>query len=165
MLKKVFLIRHAQAAVNGGSDKDRPLTPDGERDSRYLGRWLLQREISFDSILCSTALRAKETANNLVLELNVGDSLVAFDEELYEAPVRILLKALNTIDEKVITIAMIAHNPSITYLAEYLTAAPIGNMDPGGVVEIDFDGLKWSELGQATGAFKSYHSPAQLNVG
>ena len=55
MIKKLFIVRHAQAkeATYGQKDFDRELTPDGLRDALHLGAFFKNELIIPDTILWS----------------------------------------------------------------------------------------------------------------
>jgi phosphohistidine phosphatase len=51
---------------------------------------------------------------------------------------------------------IVGHNPTITFLADYLTSAPLESMETGSAVVITFDDLSWEEISQNTGNFLGY---------
>lgn len=161
MVKKLYLVRHAEAANSTASDFQRPLTAEGERVARHLGKWVDAEEIVVDQIIASTALRAKTTAE-LVNE-SLGKSSIKDDAELYEASVRTFLRSVNSISEECANAMMVAHNPAITYLAEYLTGQPVVNMEPGSMVIITFSDFEWSAVGEKTGTLDRYISPREIS--
>lgn len=165
MSKLLYLIRHSYAEGSSGkSDFDRPLTSEGSNTTRALGRYLIKSSFNPAIILCSTALRTRETALNLIEELEISDKNVVYKDDIYNASVRELLNEVNTIQGDMDQVAIIGHNPTITYFAEYLTNESIGNMDPGSMATISFEKINWSEVTQASGQLISYVHPKQLNV-
>ena len=161
MVKKLYLVRHAEAANTTASDFQRPLTGEGERVARRLGKWLDEQAFSIDQIYSSTALRAKTTAE--LINESLGKGSVQQDAELYEASVRTFLRAVNAISDEINGAMMVAHNPSITYLAEYLTGSPIANMEPGSMAIITFSDFEWAEAGEKTGSLDRYVSPREIS--
>lgn len=161
MVKKLYLVRHAEAANTTASDFQRPLTAEGERVARHLGKWIDRQEFKVDQIISSTALRAKTTAE--LINESLGKGNVKHDEELYEASVRTFLRCVNSNTDENDNILMVAHNPSITYLAEYLTGAPVVNMEPGGIAIVTFSGFAWVEVGEKTGTLDRYVSPREIS--
>ncbi|MEO9485390.1 MAG: histidine phosphatase family protein [Ekhidna sp.] len=160
MSRKIYLIRHSYAEEpNGKRDIERELTLEGQSTVRALGRHLIKENFNPDVILCSTSTRTKQTALNLVEELGMNEGAVEYKEVIYNASVRELLALLNDLSDSQKSIAIIGHNPTITFFGEYLSASAIGNMEPAGVVTIKFDKLKWSEVSQGTGVFSSYFHP------
>ena len=88
--------------------------------------------------------------------------MVRLSEELYEASVRTFLSEINTIEEDKKCVIFVGHNPTITYLADYLTSAPMSNMDPGSAIVITFQKIAWSEVTQDSGSFVCYRSPKTI---
>ncbi|MEM6734955.1 MAG: histidine phosphatase family protein [Bacteroidota bacterium] len=166
-MSMLYLIRHSYAENSTNiRDKDRALTAEGLNTVRSLGRHLMKTSFNPSVILCSTALRTRETAINLAEELEIKEKNIIFKDTIYNASVRELLRELNTIKKSNDTeeVGMIGHNPSITYLAEYLTGESIGNMAPSSLVTILFKNQSWSEISQGSGSLISYFHPSQLNV-
>ena len=160
MVKKLYLVRHAKASNSAASDFQRPLTAEGERLARHLGKWIDQQEIVIDLIISSTALRAKTTAE--LINESLGKSNIKQDQELYEASVRTFLRSVNAISDEYGNAMMVAHNPAITYLAEYVTGAPMVGMEPGSMAMITFSELDWAEIGEKTGSLDRYLSPVEF---
>ena len=76
--RRLFLLRHAHPAAMpavGWADTDRPLTPHGRRQARELGGTLAQAGIEL--VLCSPALRTRETVEELGLAAPVRHALGA----------------------------------------------------------------------------------------
>lgn len=160
MNKKLHLIRHSFAEnPNGKKDIERQLTHEGQSTVRALGRHLINQNFNPDIILCSTAVRTKETALNLVEELEMNEQVIDYHEIIYNASVRELLGVLNDLSEDHKEVAIIGHNPTITFFGEYLSSAIIGNMEPAGIVTIKIEKLKWAEISQGSGIFEGYYHP------
>ncbi|MEP0986931.1 histidine phosphatase family protein [Ekhidna sp.] len=160
MNKKLHLIRHSYAEdPNGKRDIERTLTLEGQSTVRALGRYLINHQFNPDKIICSTAIRTRETALNLIEELEMNERVVEYKEVVYNASLRELLAVLNELPEDYKEIAIIGHNPTITFFGEYLSNAIIGNMSPAGVVTIKFEKLKWNEVSQGSGIFDNYYHP------
>ncbi|MFK7951227.1 MAG: histidine phosphatase family protein [Ekhidna sp.] len=161
MNRTLYLIRHSYAEnLNDKSDFERTLTLEGQSMVRALGRHLINEQFDPDRILCSSSQRTTETAINLVEELEMNEQNISYHDKIYEASVRELLEIVNDIDASSKSIALIGHNPTITFFGEYLTSASIGNMQPCSVVSIRFEKTKWSEVSQGSGIFVSYYHPS-----
>jgi phosphohistidine phosphatase len=78
---------------------------------------------------------------------------IQLNEELYEASVRTFLREITQLEDTLNHVLCVGHNPSISYLAEYLTKAEIGDLPPGGLVIIQFEILLWQKIGEASGKF------------
>ena len=157
-MKDLFLIRHAEAAQAGNRslDFERMLTSEGMREAKMLGVYFSEQNIKPQFMLASAAPRALETARLILSCLDNGCELIE-QEELYEASPRILLKAINEIAESKSAVALVGHNPTISYLAEYLTQDEVGQLPTAGMVHIRLENLLWAEVGQATGRLIQVH--------
>jgi phosphohistidine phosphatase len=65
--KRLILVRHAKAeqSVNV-HDHDRELTSGGRLDARAVGAWLKDESIVCDLVICSTAVRTRQTWDEAV---------------------------------------------------------------------------------------------------
>ena len=161
MLKKIFLIRHAEAALPDGGmkDFDRPLTALGIRDATNLGKYLYAKDILPDVFLSSSAIRTRQTSDEIAIQIKYEMSKISFKDRLYEPSVRELLLEINQLEKGNVAL-MVSHNPSISYLAEYLSGEPIGNMPPGGCVELDFPFESWAMISEKTGDVITNYVPS-----
>ena len=161
MNRTLYLIRHSYAEnPNDKPDFERSLTLEGQSNVRALGRYLINEKFDPDRILCSSSRRTTETAINLVEELEMNEQNISYHDKIYEASVRELLEIINDLDSSNKSIALIGHNPTITFFGEYLTGASIGNMQPCSIVTIRLEKTSWSDISQGSGIFVSYYHPS-----
>ena len=159
--KTLYLMRHATASMDAASDFERPLTATGERDARHMGRWLNDNYQEPDQIVASPALRAKTTASVLMEELHQQHT-IHFEDELYEASVRTFLQVVNSLSDDLECVLVVAHNPAITYVADYLTIEGVEGMMPGAMVGLVFEVDSWGEISQQAGDIIFTMTPNQL---
>lgn len=146
-MKTLFLGRHAKSSWDdsGLSDFERPLNDRGERDAPEMGRRLAEKHATADVILCSTAVRARTTAAILAKEWGYeGDLLL--EPKLYEASSSQMLDFIQELEDEATSVLVIAHNPTITSLANLLGNLSIGNMPTCGIVVLKIPCNKWSEV-------------------
>lgn len=119
--RTLHLLRHAKSSWDdpGLEDRDRPLAPRGRRAGRLLASHIEQHGIGVDLVLCSSALRARQTLE-LVLPALRGAPDVRTEERLYGAGVAGLLSRLRSVDESDRRVLLIGHNPALQDLAERL---------------------------------------------
>lgn len=151
-------MRHAKAAPREmrQDDKTRELTSEGIRQSRHIGGWFEERNIRFDLVISSSAARAEETARMVLESMNVEPPRMITEDALYEASVRQFLDYINNIEDGYERVLIVGHNPTISYLAEYLTKADIGDMSTGSVAAISFDFASWKMVSENTGVMEEY---------
>lgn len=158
-------MRHAQSAEKQGaqSDKARELTTTGLRQALLIGNYLYQTKNYPDIIITSTALRAQHTATGLLDALKLMPDVLHEDDELYNASVRTFFQRIADLDDAWHHVLMVAHNPAITYLAEYLTKAAIGDMPPAAVAIIQLNIHQWKDLKEGCGELLHYITPENLS--
>ena len=123
--RTLLVLRHAKAAGEPGvNDIGRPLTGGGRRDASAAGRWLLDRGITPDWVLCSSARRTRQTWEQISAALGAtapGDDAVSFEHRLYDAGAQGLLDLVNEQPDDAHTLLTVGHNPASGQLAAWLT--------------------------------------------
>lgn len=161
MPKQLLLFRHAEAVDKRQheNDEERELTSNGLNQSVQMGVYLSRGLFIPDTIYCSTAVRAKQTATLAADAMKFGSKKIIFDEELYDASTRTLFGFISRLDNSLDHVMCVGHNPTLTYLAEYLTGESIGDLVPAGIVIIKFDIRSWAEVSQRNGSLVQYMHP------
>ena len=158
MPKTLYLMRHAEAAGKEArqDDKSRELAPAGVKDSLHVGAWLREQNTHWDLLVASSALRAEQTAHLVAEGMKLDQPRILIEDTLYESSVRQFLDYVNNIEDAYHSVLIVGHNPSISYLAEYLTKGDIGNMSPGAVTVISFAFPSWKQVSENTGVLERY---------
>ncbi|MFY7890434.1 MAG: SixA phosphatase family protein [Spirosomataceae bacterium] len=162
MTKTLYLVRHAKASESVSPDLVRPLTSSGMIDIARMGKHLAAKIQNVQLIICSNAERTQMTAQVLSEQLHISDELIRVDNSLYESSPKHYLDAINSLPDSIDTIMMVGHNPSISYLAEYLTHEDIGSMPTSGVIGMTFGDLSWAEVSKRTANMTFYDSPDSI---
>lgn len=164
MTKTLWLVRHADAVVPevGKPDVERELSPKGYQDATRLGHYLYTQQQDIDVMLVSTACRAQRTAEILTEQMHYNNHKFQLSEELYQASVRSVLALINQQASSVFQLMIVGHNPTLTYLAEYLTGEPVNNMVPGGLFSLQLMVEQWEEVSQRSVTLNHYIIPDQL---
>lgn len=115
--KLVCLMRHSEAQAQLSEsvtrDFDKPLTDQGIHQLEYVRTFFKHQHFLPDLIICSPAVRTRQTLE-WVQEALGNEAEVVFDEEMYGIKSdRLLEKIYNLPDEKS-TVLLIGHNPSIS---------------------------------------------------
>ena len=161
MQKNLYFLRHAKSdwSVTGQKDFDRELNQRGKTDAPKMGRKLFELSVSPEIIYASPAERTKITSELVAEQLHYNTEHIIFEEQLYEASVRSLLNFINSLDDKYSKVMLVGHNPTLTYLAESLAKAELGNIPTCGAVNIQFDIDSWKEVSQGIGELKWFVYP------
>lgn len=164
MPKYLYLFRHAESLEKqmGEHDKDRDLSPSGMRSAVQIGSFLIQENITPDVIYTSSAVRTQSTTQLVADAIKFNQDKILIEDDLYEASVRTFFEFITRIDDGYNSVMCVGHNPSISYLAEYLTRAEIGDMVTAGLAMIKFNINTWREIGQGNGELVRYVYPAML---
>ena len=115
-LRRLVVLRHAKSAWPVGvDDHERPLAPRGRRDAPAAGRALAEADCLPDLVLCSTAVRARQTWELASAQWGTPPP-VRLESRLYAAAVSDLLEAVHAVPAQVETLLLIGHNPGLADL-------------------------------------------------
>jgi phosphohistidine phosphatase len=164
MQKQLILVRHAETLEKqtGQHDKDRELTSNGIIQATQAGSYLKEHRIRIDVIFSSSAIRTNMTSAIIADLVQCDKEKVFYCDELYDATTRTFLQFINEIDDKYQSAVCVGHNPAITYLAEHLTKADVGEMAPGSFVIITIDTDHWSEVKEGSAKFDKHVYPSTV---
>ena len=167
MIRDLLVVRHAHSveAEARQEDRERELSPKGYQDATRLGHHLYERQQGVDLMLVSTARRAQSTAEIIAEQMHYGDQKLHLLEELYQASVRSVLDLIHQQSESTRQLMIVGHNPTLTYLVEYLSGEPISGMVPGGLFLLRSDVEQWAEVVQQRVDIVAYTTPDQLRSG
>lgn len=121
-MKTLLLMRHAKSSwkFKDLTDHQRPLNKRGRNDAPLMGHLILDRELVPQRILCSTAERARQTAQILVDTIKFqGD--VSYLDRLYMAESEDHLAVLRDLPDTVERAMIIGHNPGLETLLQGLS--------------------------------------------
>ena len=159
-MRKLFLMRHAESAW-GTPDVKRKLNQRGKRDAHRMGRFLREQNVILDSILCSTAERAKETAAGFMQKYTY-DADVLYLDELYQASYETYLALLNNLPDSIEAAMIIAHNPTVEDFLEAVCNAK-EYISAASVADIEFQIEQWSDLSiAASGKLLNLWKPSEI---
>ena len=113
-MKKLYILRHAKSSWDAMDlpDHDRPLAPRGERGALVMGRYMAQRNLIPDLVICSTATRGVETLR-LVAGQWDRDVPVVRDRSLYLTGARTIRQRVAQTEQTVNAVLVIGHNPDL----------------------------------------------------
>jgi len=170
----LYLLRHAKSSWDqpGISDFDRPLAPRGREAAPRMGRYMKDAGYAPELILCSRAVRARETMD-LVLDALGSDPETRFVDGLYNfGSGQELLHILQQLRGDIGQLMVIGHNPSMENLARSLTGAgddaalaDLTNKYPTAALAVmEFDADAWSDLLPDTGRLVQFTKPRSLDA-
>ncbi len=167
----IHILRHAKSSWDYPSldDFDRPLAERGRLAGETMSEYLRLADIEPDLVLCSSAVRAKQTLACIRPALG-ADATVKFDKRLYGAGQRALLSRLRSLPDEVTSVMLIGHNPALQSLALALTGggAPedqmrLGSKFPtGGLATLVVQADRWADLAAGGCELHSFVVPRDL---
>lgn len=152
MKRYLLIMRHAHSA-NGLNDFDRPLSKRGQEQARMIAEKLEKLQLKIDKLLVSSSVRTKETADLLKKSL-ISCPPPTLEQGLYNASLDEVLDTLLEIEDSSILL-LIAHNPSVAMLAEYL-GGQYHEFHPGSLAVLSTDAETLSQAIKAR-SFKLEH--------
>jgi phosphohistidine phosphatase len=110
-----------------------------------MGQRLAARSIKPDAFVVSTACRAKATARLMTSAIGFSIADVEWKDELYLASPLTIKSVIRQTANHVQTLALLAHNPGITELANQLVGMDISNVPTCGVITLELSADHWAE--------------------
>lgn len=169
--KRLFLLRHAMALSQGNDgDSSRALAPKGVEDAQALGRMMAHKGYVPDVVLCSSAVRTRQTLAGAFPELDTAK--VRFIDILYNGSVGDYLYEIQKVDDVNQSILMVAHNPCIYELAVLLAAQGNDSVmqrlsegySPASLSVIHCECDKWANIQPAVNVLDHLSSPMDYNA-
>lgn len=142
----LLLMRHAKSSWKDShqADEARSLTKRGQRDAEAMALLLAARKLVPALILCSTARRARETAE-IVVEHSGFEGEISFSSELYQSSPAEYIGLLSKTAGENTPVMIVAHNPDMEGFLRNVCDAK-EEMSTAAIACIQFDLSSWSNL-------------------
>ena len=159
--RTLLVLRHAKTEDTrpGSKDSERRLTPDGERAALEVGDYLRTQGITVDTVLCSSAARARQTLDLLRLGDQLDPERVEIADRFYNAGTDTLINAVRELPNDCQVALLVGHAPcapGVVYeLTDQTTSTPEaisaieGRFPAAALAQLEFDG-DWSGVGTAS---------------
>lgn len=156
-MRRITLIRHAKSSWEFDViDHERPLKKRGVNDSNLVSDCLKNKNIKFDKILSSDAIRTKSTVDIFLKNLNINVDKVEFKHSLYDFAGRDLLEEIKNCENNVNHLLVFGHNHAITAFVNTYGNVFIDNVPTSGVVSIEFYIKSWRDLSKGKTLFSLF---------
>ena len=161
-MKTIYLLRHAKSSWKDESlsDIERPLNGRGKKAADTMGAFLKREKILVDLVLSSSAVRARQTIDRVLVSANIVTD-VRFDERIYEAGVQRLVEIIRQIESGKKNVVLVGHNPGFEELLEWLTGT-IERMQTGALAKIGLKTSSWNSVSEKSGTLEWIVRPRQL---
>lgn len=140
-------------------DIDRPLNKRGRTEGKLMAERLREKGLVIDQYLCSPAKRTRETVEFFLQSLKAPETALKIVDDLYEPSIQDFEKAILSADNNASTIAIISHNPGITYYAGMVTEVSIDHMPTTGIFVFGSEAKTWAEFLHTKKEFLFFESP------
>ncbi len=173
MSRILYLQRHAKSSwADGGlADHERPLNGRGRNACKSLAKLWRDSGIEPDLVLCSDAVRTRETFERIAKRLKAEPPPVIYDAALYLAEPEAILAVVAQQPAKLKRLMVVGHNPGLEELAQLV----IGDGDPalvgrlvdkfptGALATLEFGEARgWRDLKPRSARLAAYAIPAEL---
>jgi phosphohistidine phosphatase len=149
MIMNLYILRHGIAVEPGTpgyeKDADRPLTQEGERKLWQVAEAMEALELSFDLILSSPYLRARQTAEIVAEALKARKRLELSDSLAPGGSTKKLVELLNRHQPPPDNVLLVGHEPYLSGLISLLVAGDTTSavtMKKGGLCKLSTESLK-----------------------
>jgi len=147
---KLFILRHGIAVEHGTPgyehDSERPLTPEGRRKTRLIGRALAGLGVKPDVILTSPLVRAHQTADIVATVLRSKKRLQISRPLASGGDPKRLIAEINRRHGRADSIMLVGHEPDLSALASLLLTGTADGvpleLKKGGVCVLETAGLQ-----------------------
>jgi phosphohistidine phosphatase len=172
-MKRLLLLRHAKSAWDDPMmrDFDRPLNARGHRAAQRMGQWCADQNVVVDLLLCSPALRTRQTLDEVLSTWQVSPT-VRIDDSIYMASADTLLGLIHGCDDHVSTLLILGHNPGLEDLAMLLAGdgskaalAQLASKYPtAALADISLPVTAWADVDRRDGALERFILPRHLDA-
>ena len=134
-MRELILLRHAhaEAAVHGQDDMDRPLSRQGQAEAEAAGRWLKEHGYTPDRVVYSPARRTRETVEQVLSVLGYLEQKA--EPRIFDATPGTLMQVADE-QRELGRILLVGHNPGLEQMAALLSSGQSGEfrgMPAGGI--------------------------------
>lgn len=171
MRRTIMLMRHAKSSWDDPrhADFDRPLANRGRLAATLMGTYLVEERLIPDRVLCSSSARTRETWRRAAME--TGRNIpVEYLESLYEASTGTILSEIAKLDDDVLYVLLVGHNPSMEMAADRLIGDGVADarrrlaekFPTAALAVIDVELASWSDLQPGCGRLLRFVMPKDL---
>jgi phosphohistidine phosphatase len=167
MSKILYVLRHAKSSWADATldDHDRPLQEKGEKRASAQRRYMENHGIRADLVLCSTALRARQTYD--IVAPALGSPQVRYEAGIYEAEPEDIVKMVNGLDNSYERVLVVGHDPTLHMLVRTLAMTATGDamerlkrkFPTCGLVTLTFGDAGWTSVAKGVGHLEDFHVP------
>lgn len=162
-MKYLYLIRHGKSDwhADHATDKERPLNHRGREDARKVGAYLKRASVHPGRVLCSSALRTRQTLD-ILSDAAGWRSEVHMEDALYLADPDAVIGFIKSQPTGIDTLAIVGHQPFTGLVASYFLGNRYLEVPTACVIGIEFDATDWDRITDEQGRLLMHLLPRRL---
>lgn len=150
-MKSIILVRHGKSSWNFDvTDQQRPLNERGKSDGELVVKEFVKSFDVPDRIYSSPANRALSTCKIFIKGLNLPESSIKIEEELYDFGGENVAHFIKNLSNSYTNVMIFGHNHAFTVIANIFGSIFIENLPTTGLVKINFEVDSWQEIKKGT---------------
>jgi phosphohistidine phosphatase len=111
MKRELLILRHGKSDWRQPvKDIDRPLKKRGRKNSQKIGLWLVEHGLTPEIVVCSPAVRTRETASLLCKATRFSQKKIKVEPALYTANMKDVFKVIRGINNGAMRLLLVGHN-------------------------------------------------------
>lgn len=145
-MKHLYFLRHAKSDWSAGfsSDHERPLAPRGEHAASEIGRFLTAIDQEPESVIASTAARARSTAE-LAKEAGGWKTEIETSRDFYEAVPGTLLLTIRRQPDEISRLLLVGHQPTWSEAVGLFVGGAEVKMVTAALARVDLGIERWED--------------------
>ena len=153
--KSLILFRHAKSDWDASyeSDHQRPLANRGINAAKTMGVILAQSGKLPELVICSTAVRARQTVE-LASKQGNWDINIQYSDQLYDCTASMMISVLQQMHNTTHCVMLVGHEPTWSLLAQKLIGGGNIRFPTAAMARIDFYFNDWRSIGSGSGQLR-----------
>lgn len=152
-MKTLWLLRHAKSSWSDATldDHERPLNKRGKEAALAVGKFIKQAKLRPDLVLCSTAVRVRETVE-IIADVAGLTAKVEYHHSLYLSDRSRLIEHISSVSEHISSVSeplnammVVGHNPGMEELLRYLVGVE-KRFPTAALAEISMNVESWQQF-------------------
>jgi phosphohistidine phosphatase len=164
-MKTLYIVRHAKSSWDFPElpDVERPIIEKGIYKTKKIVNELNNRNIKVDLIISSHAKRALETAKIIATGIFYPVEKIEISKNIYQMDYDDIFDVIFSVSDEVHSLLIVGHNPTFSQFANYFLDEKIDLLPTSGVVSVNFETKKWTEIKKASHKINFILIPKTLN--
>jgi phosphohistidine phosphatase len=145
-MKTIIIFRHAKSDWSSGEakDEDRPLAPRGRKSAKVMGRFLTKSVQVPDSIVTSSAVRARATVE-LAMKAGEWECKTRVTDRLYSCATADMLKEIRSEPDTSEILLIVGHEPTCSETIGRFAGQTKVDFSTAAMARLDFPIERWRQ--------------------